>query len=211
MRAYVSTIGAVVFGCALVVAALVLSDFSLAQFSSTNTSPERTTTPRWVYGNPRAETTIVEFSDFECPFCARVHPIIKRLVDESGGTVKWEFRHLPLPIHRNAEPAALAAECVGRLAGNDQFWEFTNRVFADQTLVPASAKVAADILGDEAALTACLSNTEVVAAVAADAASAAMYGGTGTPFSLVSQPDGSWKPVTGALPYENWKPFLNRE
>lgn len=55
---------------------------------------------RNLYGSPRADITIVEFSDVECPFCARVHPTIERLVDESDGQINWEYRHLPLPYEQ---------------------------------------------------------------------------------------------------------------
>ena len=52
-----------------------------------------------VYGNPGAVISLIEYSDFECPYCKRFHPIAKELVDKSGGQINWIYRHYPLPMH----------------------------------------------------------------------------------------------------------------
>lgn len=83
-----------------------------------------------LYGNPDAEVTVIEYSDFECPFCKTFHPIVERLVNESDGKVNWVYRHFPLEsIHPNARGMALASECVAELGGNEAFWEFSNKLF----------------------------------------------------------------------------------
>jgi protein-disulfide isomerase len=173
-------------------------------------SPLRTEN-RNLYGDPGAATTIVEFSDFECPFCSRVHPTIKRLVDESNGTINWEYRHLPLPMHRNAELAAVMSECVARSQGNDAFWSFSDTVFENQRSINADfMTTAATALGiTESDLNTCIADPAIMERVTSDVAVARAYGGSGTPFSLIVTSDGSVTPVSGALPYERWLPLIN--
>jgi len=85
-----------------------------------------------VVGNASAKVGLVVFSDFECPFCARfatdVIPVLKSEY-VGPGNVRLYFRHLPLPIHRFAKPAAVAAECAAR---QGRFWELHDWLFADR-------------------------------------------------------------------------------
>src|SRR6185503_11484677 len=95
---------------------IVSIDFSPPVFVSElddGTSPVKGTT------NPRI--TIVEFSDFECPFCRQVQSTLKQIVDGYGRDVRLVFKHLPLEGHRNSFPAARAAYCA---AEQDRFWQF---------------------------------------------------------------------------------------
>ncbi len=81
-------------------------------------------------GSATAPVVLIEYSDYQCPFCRLVHPTIKRIVSESNGQVAWVYRHMPLTsIHPEAEPAANAAECITAQLGNEGFWKFTNAVF----------------------------------------------------------------------------------
>ena len=92
-----------------------------------------------IRGNPAAPVTLVEYSDFECPFCKRFHTTAKRLVDESGGRVKWVYRHFPLDeLHPvKARQEAVASECAAELGGNDAFWKFADRLYE---LTPSNNK-----------------------------------------------------------------------
>lgn len=219
MNQQMYTAGAIVLGFAMVAAAILFSNHNLLATwfgpatAMADSQPERSGPQRLLYGNEQAETTIVEFSDFECPFCARVHPTIKRLVDESDGTIKWEYRHLPLPSHPNAFTAAVISECVGHLLGVAQFWEYADTVFANQRgLTTAYLRDVALQLGLEAStLDSCMANDDIAVQVQSDALTASAFGGNGTPFSVIVFPDGSTKPVSGALPYENWQAALNKE
>lgn len=85
-------------------------------------------------GNMNAEIVIYEFSDYECPFCSRVHPTLKNIV-EKNANVAWVYRHLPLSFHPQAMPAAIAAECIGQEKGNEAFWAFTDAIYADQNVL----------------------------------------------------------------------------
>ena len=81
-----------------------------------------------VQGDPsKAAVTIVEYSDYECPYCARFHPTLEQIVSESSGSVAWVYRHWP--IHQNSMAKLVAAECVAQLKGNDAFWKYTDLLF----------------------------------------------------------------------------------
>ena len=80
-----------------------------------------------IYGNPDAEVKIVEYSDFECPYCKAFNPTLKRIVTESNGHVAWVYRHWPL--HQHSLEKLIAAECVAKLAGNDAFWKYGELLF----------------------------------------------------------------------------------
>jgi protein-disulfide isomerase len=83
-----------------------------------------------VLGNPDAAVTVVEYGDFECPYCASAAPVLHRLVEESDGGVRLVFRHYPLPdVHPYALTAALAAEGA---AEQGAFWPMHGLLFAHQ-------------------------------------------------------------------------------
>jgi protein-disulfide isomerase len=85
-------------------------------------------------GPADAEITIYEWSDYECPFCSRVHPSLQQVVD-TYPNVNWVYRNLPLSFHVQAEPAARAALCIGQEKGNEAFWNFTDTLFEDQSVL----------------------------------------------------------------------------
>lgn len=85
--------------------------------------------------NPNGTYTIVEYSDFECPFCGRHHPTLERIVTEDSN-VRWVYRHFPLvSIHPQATAAALAGECIAAQAGNEGFTEYADFIFKNQRLL----------------------------------------------------------------------------
>lgn len=87
-----------------------------------------------IYGNPDAQISLVEYSDFQCPFCKRFHPTAKQIVDSSNGEVNWIYRNFPLEGHEpEATQQALAAECVAELAGNDAYWQYADILFSKGT------------------------------------------------------------------------------
>ena len=112
-----------------------------------------------ILGRADAQVKIVEFSDLECPFCKRVHPTLKRIMEEYGesGKVAWIYRHFPLDtLHKKARKEAQATECANELGGNKAFWAYTDKLFEitpsndrlDLSLLP---KIAEDIGVDRAA------------------------------------------------------------
>ena len=85
------------------------------------------------WGDPAAPVTIVEFSDFECPYCSRVEPTMDALRKKYGPKkLRIVWKHSPLPMHRAARGAHEASEVVRRLGGNEAFWKFHALAFANQ-------------------------------------------------------------------------------
>lgn len=85
---------------------------------------------RWSYGNPEAPVTIVEFGDFECPYCGAAKPVLHELIEGSDGHVRWVWRHFPLyTVHPFALTAALAAEAAGHQGA---FWPMAGLMFKHQ-------------------------------------------------------------------------------
>ncbi|MFA6392828.1 MAG: thioredoxin domain-containing protein [Candidatus Paceibacterota bacterium] len=94
-----------------------------------------------ILGNPKtAKVTIIEYSDFECPFCARFHPILERIINESNGSIAWVYRQFPLvQIHQHAMERAIASECIAKIKGNDAFWKYGDLLF--KLVAPVEAPV----------------------------------------------------------------------
>ncbi len=80
-------------------------------------------------GATKPVVTIVEFSDFECPFCRQVQDTLKQIIERYSGEVRLVFKHLPSEGHRNSLPAARAAYCAGE---QDRFWQFHEALFASR-------------------------------------------------------------------------------
>ena len=84
-----------------------------------------------IRGNRNAQVLLIEYSDFECPFCIRFHPTAQQLKDEYGNDLAWVYRHYPLDqLHPYARPAAVASECVTEIGGEEAFWKFADEVFS---------------------------------------------------------------------------------
>ncbi len=157
-----------------------------------------------VKGDPNAPITVIEYADFECPFCGRFYqqtlPQIERnYVDE--GLVKIEFRHFPIVnAHPHAYSAAHAAECA-REQGTDNFWAMHNKLFEGQTrLSESNYRSWANEIGlDMGAFNTCMNEDKYREQIEADAAQAAADGFTGTPAFLVNG-----QAVTGAQPYQTF-------
>jgi protein-disulfide isomerase len=166
-----------------------------------------------IFGNRNAPVAIVEFSDFECPFCSRHHPTLKQIVADFGDEVRWVYRHFPLTsIHSEALGAAIASECIAELGGNDAFWDFTDRIFANQRSMNSAlyAQIAADVGIDAKTFTSCLESEKMLEAVITDGEDATLSGGTGTPYTVVINKAGETFPFSGALPYENVRTVIEQ-
>lgn len=79
---------------------------------------------------PNSKVTIVEFGDYQCPACAAAHPIIKKILSEYDGKINFVFRNYPLPMHKNAQKAAQAAEAA---ATQGKFWQMHDKLYENQT------------------------------------------------------------------------------
>ncbi len=112
-----------------------------------------------VRGNSKAKYALIEYSDYDCPFCKDFHKNVKELVAENPD-YKWVFRQFPLAqLHPNATDKAKAATCVFKSAGNEKFWEFSDELYNDQAIAASELATIAKKLGvDENKYTKCLSD-----------------------------------------------------
>jgi protein-disulfide isomerase len=156
---------------------------------------------------------LIEYSDYQCPFCTRFHETVVQLLEEYEGKVAWVYRHFPLDsIHPDARPAAIAAECMAEQGGSDAFWAFTNKVFEeDLQLSPENYQSVAQELGlDMAAFDECTSEMRYDDLVQQQMENAMEIGGQGTPFNVLLTKDGQSLTFSGALPIERVRPLVDR-
>lgn len=163
--------------------------------------------PQW--GSVDAPVTLVEISDFECPFCARVQPTLETLKRKYGpARLRLVFKHNPLPFHQNARPAADAAAAVFMLAGNEAFFKFHGYAFANQqALTPANLEAWAALVGVRApALNAWLASGRAAQKVAQDMRLAQDIGANGTPAFRINGVT-----LSGAQPVEKFVELIDQQ
>jgi len=160
-----------------------------------------------VRGSRDAAITIIEYSDFECPFCSRFHPSMLEAMDVYGDDIAWVYRHFPLDtIHPSAIPAALASECVADLGGNDAFWDFTDYLFENQTTALSDLPGSAANIGLSAsAVQTCMDSGRFDDKVDAQYTAGAQAGVSGTPGNFVVNRNGDVWSLPGAVPFETLK------
>lgn len=168
--------------------------------------PAPASSPRRGASDP--ELVVQVFSDFQCPFCARVNPTLERLL-ETHPEIQIVFRHYPLPFHRDARPAANAALEVQRQRGDEAFWAFHDRVFAQQRqLDPETLAAHARAVGaDPAEVEAAIREDRHAAAIDADVEAVRASGARiGTPAVLIGD-----HLVMGAQPYPVFEEAVQAE
>ncbi len=156
-------------------------------------------------GPEDAPVVIVSYSDFECPFCARLAHTLDELGAELPDAVRIVFRHVPLPFPATARPAALAAICADE---QGRFWEVHDAFFDNQRSLGEDGirRLAEQAGADLAALDACLASERPAARLAADEAAAAALGIEGTPTFFVNDVQ-----LVGALPLEQIRAVVEAE
>jgi protein-disulfide isomerase len=161
------------------------------------TSPEK--------GTKTAKVTIVEFSDFQCPFCSRVEPTLTELEKDYGKDIRVIWKNNPLPFHQNALPAAEAAMAAGE---QGKFWEMHGKLFADQQHLDEATfeKYATDLGLNVAKFKASIASHKFQAAIKDDQALAEKLGARGTPSFFING-----RPLRGAQPKESFKTVIDKE
>ena len=167
------------------------------QLLDTSASPTR--------GTPGAPIELVEFTDFECPFCVRAESVLKQVLDAYGDRIRLVYRAFPLPIHSNARPAAEAAACASE---QDKFWPYHDRLFASPgKLGDADLKQhAADLGLDRRQFDACFDARKHNAQIDADIRAGTDAGVTGTPAFFING-----RMMAGAQPFEQFKQVIEEE
>jgi protein-disulfide isomerase len=157
-------------------------------------------------GPKDAPVTIVEFSDFQCPFCSKVEPTLKRVMTDYAGKVRFVFRDYPLPFHEHAAKASEASHCA---EAQGKYWPMHDAMFAhqDQLGVDGLEKLAAGVGGlDQAKFDSCLATGQMADAVAGNEKAGEAAGVSGTPHFFVNG-----RSLTGAVPYEDFKKVIDGE
>ena len=156
-------------------------------------------------GGKDAPVTIVEWSDFQCPFCGRVNSTLRRVEAAYGEQVRLAFKHLPLPMHPGAPAAHAAAEAAHR---QGKFWPMHDKIFAHPRAVDDAtlAGYAKEIGLDVEQFRRDAQSEAVRARIAADAEEARKLGVTGTPAFFVNG-----RFLSGAQPYESFKRMIDEE
>ena len=212
---------AIVFGFGLVALAIYFSGATpttpTAQVAQVGAVPEPTVASNirpvddtdHIKGNPNAPILIVEYSDYDCPFCKVFHETMNQIMNEYGvdGKVAWVYRQFPIAqLHPNAPRISEAALCVGDVAGNDAFWKFSDMIFEERatneaTNITRLPEYAERSGADKAAFMACLESGKMNSKVTNSLAEGAAAGVRGTPQSYVLIGN-QQAPIEGAQPYE---------
>src|SRR5215470_3134239 len=156
-------------------------------------------------GNPKAPVTIIEFSDYQCPFCKRVEPTVQEVLKTYGpDKVRFVYRNFPLPMHEAARPAAEAAACA---ADQGKFWEYHEKLMAATDLTPANLKTMAGQVGiDEKKFEECVTAQKFKDAVDKDIQAGEEAGVSGTPAFFING-----RMIDGAQPLEKFKEIIDEE
>ena len=157
-------------------------------------------------GDPNAGITIVEYSDFQCPFCERVEPTLDKILQDYAGKVKLYYKHFPLTQgHQYAQKAAEASECA---ADQGKFWEYHDKLFENQGALDTNSlkRYATDLGLDAAKFNACLDNGDKTNQVNTELQEGISNGVQGTPAFLING-----QLLSGAQPYANFKQIIDSE
>lgn len=158
----------------------------------------------------KAKVVLVEYSDFQCPYCGKHDPTMQQIVKDYGDQVAWVYRHFPLSFHPNAVPVALASECASE---QGKFWEFADAMYAGQdanlstdaaTATAFVNKTASSLKLDTKKFNDCVSSAKYQSVVDANAASGKTAGVNGTPATYIN---GTL--VSGAVPYASMKKMID--
>ena len=158
-----------------------------------------------VRGNAEAKVTIIQFADFQCPYCGKANATVEQVLKDYDGKVKMVFRDFPLGFHASATPAAVAANCAGK---QGKYWEVFDQIMPNQRELEEAdlLKYAENAKVDINKWQECRKDPAEVAEVQKDQADGAALGVTGTPAFFING-----IMMSGAQPYEQFKSIIDRE
>ncbi len=165
----------------------------------------------WVKGNASAKVALIEYSDFECPFCQSFHPTINQALEEYPNDLKVVFRHFPLSFHQNAQKYANAAECMAESGGSAAFWAFADNIFGlAQGTVPDLDKIIGELGYDVATINSCITSAKFADKIKEqqDAGTAANVSGT-PGVVIINTETKEAKVLPGAVPFADVKAAID--
>jgi protein-disulfide isomerase len=156
-------------------------------------------------GPATAPIEVIEFSDFQCPYCQRANPTVTQVLKTYGDRIRFVYRHFPLGNHPNAKPAAEASQCA---AEQGRFWEYHDALFANPSkLADADLKQRAAELGlDAGKFNACVDTHKYKTHVEADMKAGEEAGVNGTPAFFING-----RMISGAQPFDAFKRVIDEE
>ena len=174
-----------------------------------------------VIGNPDAPITIIEFSDFQCPFCAKFHmQTLPTIMDEyiNKGIVKLVFRDFPIQnIHPNAVPASIAAECANEQGKFEQMYHMLFKKQKEWSNLETSYAIASfnqyasELQLNEEKFDSCIKNVKYIEEVQKDLDEGRTFGVTGTPGFFIGNEEIGFVELKGAQPFESFKKVLDNQ
>ncbi|MDB4943879.1 MAG: Periplasmic thiol:disulfide interchange protein DsbA [Labilithrix sp.] len=161
-----------------------------------------------VQGKADAPVTIIEFSDFQCPYCKRVEPQLQKIKETYGDKVRLVWKHEPLPFHPRAEPAAELAIEARTEKGDKGFWDAHDKMFESQPKLEDAdlEKIGADMGLDAAKVKAALKDHKYKKEIDADAELGEDVQASGTPHFFVNG-----RRLVGAQPFEKFQKIIDEE
>jgi protein-disulfide isomerase len=168
-----------------------------------------------IRGNANAKVTLVEYSDFECPFCQRFHPVTQELLKTYGDKIRFVYRHFPLSFHANAQKEAEASECIAELGGQDKFWNFVDTIFERTTAngtgfaLDKLGPLAAELGVNQTEFQTCLDSGKHEKLVKDQIADGTKGGVSGTPSTFIINPKEETQILVGAQPIESFKTAID--
>lgn len=157
-----------------------------------------------VRGNFNASITLIEFSDFECPFCVRHYPTLNKILNDYKGKIRLVYKHFPLRFHPNAQKAAEASECADE---QGKFWEYHDKLFENFQIgysIENFKKWAKELGLNVNQFNDCLDSGKYAKKVQADSQEGLEKGVNGTPATFVNG-----QLISGAQPYELFKQIID--
>lgn len=175
-------------------------------------------------GNKDAKVVLIEYSDFECPYCNKFHPNMLEIMKNYGDKIAWVYRHYPLSFHPNAAPLAQASECVSTYGSQEAFWKFadsiyekmgdgtifgkdsTNKIVSEEMILSLASSAGAD----RNKVKACIDSKEMASKVKDSQAGGTKAGITGTPGTIIISKKGGYDLIPGALPVDQVETMLEK-
>ncbi len=156
-------------------------------------------------GNKNAAVTIIEFTDFQCPFCSKARPTVKELLSKYDDKIRYVLRDYPLDFHPNAQKASEAAQCA---ADQDKYWPYSDILWANQRALDVASlkKYAAEVKLDQKKFDECLDSGKYTEEVKKDFADGAKAGVNGTPSFFING-----QMLTGSRPIEQFQEIIDEQ
>lgn len=168
-----------------------------------------------IRGAENPQVLLIEYSDFECPFCKKFHSTLTQLLKDKNLKVAIVFRHFPLPFHQNAQIEAEASECVYSLGGSEKFWQFHDLLFertksngigfSPSKLAPLATEIGLNAQGVQT----CIDARTYKKRVDDDFNTGSRLGIRGTPTTVIATSNGKRQTVVGSLSLSDMKQIIN--